>query len=177
MALAGQCQLQDRHARGVEQQHVRRRYSGRQLFQHGLRCRRDLRHRRVDVDGGLEEDLDHAVAGQRLRFKVLDVVDLRGERAFVVVDDAAGHVLRRQAGVSPHDADHRNVDIGKDVGRSPDRRQRAEDQDDDGQDDERVRPLQRDADDPQPTLRLHRGGARGEDRFKKYVRYTSRRKD
>ena len=39
---------------------------------------------RGDVDVRLEEDLDDAVAGQRLRFDVLDVADLRGQGAFIV---------------------------------------------------------------------------------------------
>ena len=34
---------------------------------------------------------------QRLDLDVLDVVDRGGQRALVVVDDAPGHVVRRQA--------------------------------------------------------------------------------
>ena len=90
---------------------------GRQQLEHGLRGGRDLRQRGVDVDVRLEEDFDDAVAGQRLRFDMLDVVDLRAQRALVIIDDAAGHVVRRQAIIGPHHADDRNADVGENVGR------------------------------------------------------------
>ena len=60
----------------------------RQILQHGLRGRRHLGERAVDVDAGLEEDLDDPVARQGLRLDMLDVVDLAAERALVIVDDA-----------------------------------------------------------------------------------------
>ena len=101
---------------------------GKQL-QHGLRGGRHLRQRRGDVDVLLKEDLDHAVAGERLRFDVLDVADLGGQVALVEVDHAAGHVVRQQPVIGPHDADHRNVDVGKDVGRREQRGADAEQRD------------------------------------------------
>ena len=146
--VARQRQLQDRNARGVVAEHIGRRDAGRQQLQHGLRSRRNLRQRRVDIDVRLKENLDHAVAGQRLRFDVLDVVDLRGQGALVVVDDAAGHVVGRQAVVGPDDADHRNVDVGKNVGRRAERRQPAEDHDQEGHHHEGVGPPQGDLNDP-----------------------------
>ena len=85
-----------------------------------------LRLRDADVHVRLQEDLDHADAGKRLRLDVLDIVDRGRKHPFVGRDNSAGHVIRRQTGIAPHDRDDRDADIGKDVGRGPDRRQGAE---------------------------------------------------
>ena len=47
--LARQRELQDRHARRVVAEHIRRGDAGRQQLEHGLRGRRHLRQRRGDV--------------------------------------------------------------------------------------------------------------------------------
>jgi hypothetical protein len=60
---------------------------------------------------------------------MLDVVDAGGERALVEGDDAARHIIGRKAGIAKDDADHRNVDVGKDVGRRAEGRCHSEDQD------------------------------------------------
>ncbi len=146
--FARQRQLQDRHARGVVAQHIGRGDAGRQKLQHGLRGRRHLRQRRGDIDVLLKEDLDHPVAVQGLRFEVLDVGDLRGHVAFVVVDDAAGHVVRQQPVIGPDHADDRNVDVGKNVDRRAQSRQRSEDRDEEGEHHEGVGPPQGDLNDP-----------------------------
>ena len=65
-----------------------------------LRDRRDLRVGGADVDARLEEDLDDADAGIGVGLDVLDVVDGRGQRALERRDDAARHLVRRQAGVA-----------------------------------------------------------------------------
>ena len=59
---------------------------------------------------------------------MLDIVHRRGERALERSHDAAVHLVGRQAGVLPHDADHRNLNVRKDVGRGAQRRERAEDE-------------------------------------------------
>ena len=146
--LARQRELQDRHARGVIAQHIGRGDAGRQQLEHGLRGRGHLRQRRGDVDVLLEEDLDHAVAVQRLRLDVLDVADLGGQVAFVEVDDAPGHIVGQQPVVGPDHADDRNVDVGKDVDRRKQRGEHAENRNDDGKHDECVGPPQGDFDDP-----------------------------
>ena len=87
--LLDERQLQDRHAGSVEGQHIRWRDTRRQQLQHGLRGGGDLRQRSVDVDAGLEEDLDHTVTGQRLRFDMLDIIDLRRQRSLIVINDAS----------------------------------------------------------------------------------------
>ena len=114
---ARQRELEDRHAGGVVAQDIGRRDAGRQQFQHGLRGRRHLRHGGGDIDFLLEEDLDHAITVERLRLDVFDVADLGGQKALVIIDDAAGHVVRQQAVIGPDDADDRDVDVRKDVGR------------------------------------------------------------
>ena len=163
--FARQRQLQDRHARGVVAQHVRRRDAGRQELEHRLRGRRHLRQRGGDVDVLLKEDLDDAVAVERLRLDVLDVADLGGQSALVVVDDAAGHVVRQQPVIGPDDADDRNVDVGKDVGRRQQRGADAEQGDDDREHDERIGTPERGENDPHcryllcDVHRRSRGGA------------------
>ena len=146
--LARQSQLQDRHGGGVVAQHVRRRNARWQELEHRLRSRRHLRQRGADIDVFLKEDFDDAVAVERLRLDMLDVADLRGQGALVVVDDAPGHIVRQEPVIGPHHADDRNIDVGKDVGRRPQRRQRAEDRNQEGEDDKGVWPPQRDLNDP-----------------------------
>ena len=65
----------------------------------------------------LKEDLDDAGAVVGLRLDVLDVVDRRGHDAFAVGDEAGGHLLRGEAGVTPDHGDDGDIDIGKDVHR------------------------------------------------------------
>ncbi len=146
--FAGKCELQDRHARGVVAQHVGRGDARRQQLEHGLRSGGHLRQGLGDIDVLLKENLDHAVAGERLRFDVLDIGDLGGQVAFVIIDDAARHVVGRQTIISPHHADDRNIDVGKDVGWRGNRRAHAENGDDDGQHDEGVGASERGEDDP-----------------------------
>ena len=90
----------------------------------------------ADIGGGLEEDLDDADAGQRLAFDMLDIVHRGGQDALEGRDDAAGHFRWRQAAIIEDDADHRHVDVGKNVGRHVQGRQRPEDQDQEGEHDE-----------------------------------------
>ena len=146
--FARQRKLQDGHAGSVVAQHIRRRDARRQQLEHRLRGRGHLRQRGGNIDVFLEENLDHAVARQRLRLDVLDVGDLGGQVAFVEVDDAAGHIVGQQAVVSPDYADHRNVDVGKDVGGSKQRGADAEKCNYDGKHDECVRTSKRGEYDP-----------------------------
>jgi hypothetical protein len=137
--VARQRELDDRNARGVIDQDDRRRRALRKLLEDGLRYRGHLRLRSIDVHIRLEVDLDDADAGQRLRLDLLDIVDGCEQHALVRGDDPTRHVVRREAGVAPDDRDDRNADIGKNVGRGPDRRERAEDHHQDRHNDEGVR--------------------------------------
>ena len=44
---------------------------------------------------------------------MLDIADLGGQGALVIVDDAAGHVVRQQAVIGPNDAYDWDVDVRK----------------------------------------------------------------
>ncbi len=142
-AFARQRHLHDRHGRGAVVEDQRRRRARRHRLEQGLRDRGDLGVGGADVDVGLEEDLDDAEAVVGIGLDVLDVVDGGRQRALERRDDAAGHLIRRQPGILPDDADHRNADVGKDIGRRPQRRQRADDQDQQRQHDERIGARQR----------------------------------
>ena len=145
--VARQGELDDRHARGVVDENDGRGDAGRQLLQDGLRDRGDLSLRGVDVDGRLEKDLDHADARQRLRLDVLDVVDGGRQCALVGRDDAARHVVGRQAGVAPHRGNDGNADVGKNVGRRSESGESPEYEDEDRHHDEGVGARQRQAHD------------------------------
>ncbi len=145
--VRGDLQVEHRHRRSVVGQHQRRRDPRRHLLQHGLRDRGDLRLGCGHVGSGLEEDLDDAAAVERLALDVLDVADRGGERALVVIDHSSRHVLRRQTVVGPDDRDHRNPDVRENIRRRAQRRASAENENQDRQHDERVRPLQGDEDD------------------------------
>src|SRR4029077_15048554 len=120
---------------------------GRRL-ENRLRSGRDLCQRRRDVDVLSEENLDDAVTGQRLRLNVLNVGDLRGQIPFVEIDDAAGHIVRQEAVVGPDDADHGNVDVRENVGRSTKRSRCAKQRNYDRKHNECVRSPKRDLNDP-----------------------------
>ena len=100
----------------------------------------------ADVGARLEEHFDDAKAVIGIGLDMLDVVDRRRQCALRLRRDAAGHVLRREAGVLPDDRDHRNADVRKNIDRRAQRRQRADDENDQREHDERVGPPQRDAD-------------------------------
>ena len=72
---------------------------------------------------------------------MLDIVDGRRQSSLVLGDDAAGHLIRRQAGVLPDDADHRNADLRKDIDRRAHRSQRPDDQEEQRKHDEGVWPV------------------------------------
>ncbi len=75
----------------------------------------DLRQGHFDLGVGLEVDADHRDAAVGLRFDVLDVVDGGGHGALEDGDHALFHLLGREAAVVPDDADHRDIDVRKDI--------------------------------------------------------------
>ena len=127
--FARQRQLENRHAGSIVAQHIRRCDTRRQQLKHGLRGRRHLRQGSGNIDVFLEKDFNHAVAIERLRLDVLDVAYLGGQVAFVKINHATRHVVRQESRVRPYDADDRNIDVGKDVDRRSQRRQRSKDRD------------------------------------------------
>ena len=139
-AIARQGDLEDRHGGGAVVQDQRRGRARRHRLDQGLRDRGDLGVGGADIDIGLEEDLDDAEAVIGIGRDVLDVVDRGGQRALKRRDDAAGHLVRRQPGILPDHADHGNADVREDVGRRAQRRQRPDDQQQQREHNERVRP-------------------------------------
>ena len=142
-AGAGKAQLQDRHGGGVVIQDQRRSDAGRHLLQHRLGDRGHLGGGGADIHIGMEEYLDDADAGQRLAFDMVDVVHRQRKLALIIIDDAARHIVGRQAAIGPGRRDHRNFDVGENVDRRADGRQSAEEDDQDRHHDEGVRPPQR----------------------------------
>jgi len=113
-----------------------------------LLLRHDLGDRGGNIGVRLEENLDDRDAVQRLRLDVLDVVDQSGQTALVLRGDAVAHFLGGQPSVVPDDADHRNIDFRKDVRGHPQKNQWRRKEDQQRHDQERIRPPQRNLNDP-----------------------------
>ena len=75
------------------------------------------RDRQANVRARPEEALDDRAARHGLGLDVIDVHDDRGNGSLEAGDNPVYHLLRRQAGVVPGDADDRNVNRGQNVGR------------------------------------------------------------
>jgi len=87
----------------------------------------------------LKKDLYDSDAVQRLRLNVLNVIDRCAQRTFCDGYDPTRHLVRREPGVLPYNTHHWNVDIGEDVRWGAEDRYRAQDQEQNGQNNERVR--------------------------------------
>jgi len=120
--------LENRHARGIVTNHKRWRSAGRHQPKKGLRYARYLGQRGSNFCIGVEENLDDIDAVISLALDVLDVVNRRCERSLEDGSDAARELRRRHTGVLPDNADDRDIDIRKNVGRGPQDYQRADDQ-------------------------------------------------
>ena len=144
--LARQRDLDDGHRGRAVVQDQRRRRARRHLLEQGLRDRRDLGVGGADIDIRLEEDLDDAEAVIGIGDDMLDVVDGRRQRALERCRDAAGHLVRRKASILPNHADHGDADIGEDVGRRAQRRERSDDQEQQREHNESIRPAEGDTD-------------------------------
>ncbi|MEH2584734.1 hypothetical protein V1281_006629 [Nitrobacteraceae bacterium AZCC 2161] len=144
-AIPRQRNVDNRHRGGAVVQDQRRRRARRQLLQQGLRDRGDLGVGGADIDIGLKEDLDDAEAGIGIRHNMFDVVDRGGQRTFERRGDTTGHLVRRQAGILPDDADHGDTDIRENVGRRAQRGQRSDNQQQQSEHDKGIWPAQGDA--------------------------------
>ena len=151
--LARQGELEDRDGRGAVREDQRRRRPLRIAAHHRLRDGGDLRQRCGDVRAAVEEHLHHGHAVVRLRLDAFDVVDRRRHRPLEVRDDPAFHLLRGKTVVAPDDADDRDVDVREDVGRHPQDAERADDEHEQREHDERVRAAQGELDNPHGAWR------------------------
>src|ERR1019366_2135968 len=102
----------------------------------------------MDVCPRLEERLDDRAATHRLRLDVLDVVHHSGHESLVARDDPSFHLWGGKPGVVPTYADHRNVDIGENVGGRALQHDRGHQNDDQCGHNKCVRPVQCDTYDP-----------------------------
>jgi hypothetical protein len=146
--IAAQARQQHGNAGGVVLEDERWKDAGRQypqdLLRLGVHLGDGCRDRRV----GLEVEPRDSGAPERHGFDVLDPIHRRGECPLSHVNDTVLHLGRRQPGVAPDHADDRNVDARKNVyGHGHDGKD-AQDGDQQGQYDERVRPAQCEADNP-----------------------------
>src|SRR4029077_200464 len=113
----GETELQNGYAGRIVFQDVGGEHPGRHLAERGLHGGSGLGHCHIDLDIRMKVNLDHRVAGVRLGFDVLDVIDVRSEAPFEVGDDAFLHLLGRQTRVDPQHTHNWNVDVGEDVHR------------------------------------------------------------
>ena len=143
----GDLKQRHRHRRGVEAENHWRRNIRRQRLDDGLRNRDDFSLGRRNVALRLEINLDDADAVVGVAFDMVEALDRRGQLAFVIEGDAARHVLRQKTGIGPDHRDDRNTNIREHVGRRFEDRHDPVEQNRDGQNDEGVRPLERDDDD------------------------------
>ncbi len=147
-AVAADAELQNGHAGSREVDDLRRKNAGRQLPNQVLRSGGDLRVRRVEARAGLQENLDDGNAVVAGRFSVLHVIDQRGQRLLVRRGQPAFDLFGVQARVLPGHCHDWNVDVRKDVGGCSQDHDRAQQQNQQRQHDERVGPVQRNLHNP-----------------------------
>ena len=144
----GKRHLQHRHGGGAVFDDVGRLHVGRHLPDGALGNRGHFRRRQANIHIGLEIDLGDPQTRNGQALHMLHVIDRGGKQALVIGHHPGAHVVRREPRILEGHAQDRNADLGKDVGRRADRRQRPEDQDHQGHDDKRIRPFERDLDQP-----------------------------
>ena len=105
----------------------------------------------------LEIDLLHGDSIDGLRLDVLDPVDVGADRILAVGGKTLLHLGRVEAGVLPDHRDHRDVDLGENIGRHLDGSSDAEKQDQGGDHIKGMRKFQRKANDSQSMLPLSPG--------------------
>ncbi len=137
--LALQAELQDGNAGCVVLDNAGRGGAGRKDAQQGLGDGGDLRKRHFHLGVGLEVDARDGDAVVGLRLDVLDVVDGGGHGPLEDGDHALFHLFGREAAVAPHDADHRDIDVRKDVHRHGDDGRDAQNRDEHRHDHEGIR--------------------------------------
>ncbi len=137
--IRAQADLQDRYARCIVLHHDRRLDARRHDAADRVGAGYDLCDREVEIDVGLEEDLLNRNPVQGLRLDVLDAVDAGADREFAIGRDPLFHLRGAQPGIGPDHRHHRDVDLGKDVGRHRDHGGEAEERNQQCQDIESMR--------------------------------------
>ena len=88
----------------------------------------------------LEKYLDDGDPIQRLGLDVFNVIYERRQRTFRHRCDPVAHILRRESRIVPDDADDRDIDLGEDIGGRPQNDNRPQNQNQQSQYGEGVRP-------------------------------------
>ncbi len=151
-AFTGEAELENRYAGCGEIDDLRGKDAGRKVLEHLLGSGGDLGIGGVQRGAGLEVDLDDVLAVEAGRFNVLDVVDEGGEGPLEGAGDAAFDLFWTEAGVLPCNGDDRDIDVGEDIGGGPQDEHRRSNQDQDREDNERIRPVKRKPDNPHEAL-------------------------
>jgi hypothetical protein len=159
-AIAGQCDLDDRNGGGAVVEDQRRCRTRRHLLDQRLRDRRDLGIGGADIDVRLKENLDDAEAVIGVRDDVFDIVDRCRQRPLKRRGDAPSHLIRRKARVLPDHADHGNTNVRKNVGRRAQRGEWPDNQEEQREHDESIRPAERDANQCDHKTGIPRSGKR-----------------
>jgi hypothetical protein len=146
--LSGEGELQNGHRRGAVIDHDRRLCPGGKKAQDRLGSGGNLRRCAIDIGAGLKEYTDNRLSIDRGRFDMLNVVRNGRHETFEYGRDPAFHLFRVQPRVSEGHSDHRDVDVGKDVGRRTQNYDRAQNEDQQREDDECIWAPQGDSDDP-----------------------------
>ncbi len=82
--------------------------------------RRNLCNALLEVRGWLQEHFNNRNPIEGLRLEVFDVVDGGGKISFGDGNDPVAHILGNETVKGPDNADHRNVNVGENVGWSAD---------------------------------------------------------
>jgi hypothetical protein len=152
LGLAGEDQVADRHATGVEPGDERRDGARRHERPRPVDVADGLGHRLCHVRVGVEEELHQGHALDVPRLDVVDAGDVE-EVILVVVGEQSLHLCGVHAAVGLGHVDDREVEIGEDVDRHPEQGQPAAECDGRHQDHDGQRPTQGEDD------RVHRTNA------------------
>ena len=134
-----QAKLDNRHARRAEVDDLWRKNARRKTAQLKLRGRRDLRVGGIQARPRLQIKLNDHLARNRGRLDVLNVIHQHRQRLLVGRRQPSFELLRIQARILPCNRHHRNVNVGKNVGRRARDHHRRSNQNEDRQHDEGVR--------------------------------------
>ena len=127
--LALQAQLQNGDAGGVVLDDARRESTRWKNAQERLAEGRHLRQRHFNLDVGLKVDARNGNAAVSLCLDVFDVIDRGGHGALEDGVNAFFHLVGRNASVVPDHADHRDIDVRKNIHRHGDDGRSAEQRD------------------------------------------------
>jgi hypothetical protein len=114
----------------------------------GLRYGRHLGIRGVQTGTGLQVNPDNGLTTYRGRFDVFDVVNCGGQYPFIRTREPTFQFFGIHAGKLPGHGDHWDVDVRENIGGRAQDHDRAQNQNEHGQNDEGIRSVQSDSNNP-----------------------------